>query len=92
MDKIAAYEMLLDQHPLWTKEAFLFGRKAPGRIFPRQFSGGGGRAVGDTRTFLQLGKGLPADQAGALARRAKAQARETGENVYDIYERLRGGA
>lgn len=29
MDKIAAYELLLEEHPLWTKEAYVFGASQP---------------------------------------------------------------
>lgn len=29
MDKLAAYELILEDHPLWTKEAYVFGASQP---------------------------------------------------------------
>jgi len=47
MDKIAAYEMLLEDHPLWTKEAGLLVGKAVHA---------GGRSLTSARA---AGKGIP---------------------------------
>lgn len=95
MDKIAAYEMILEDHPLWTKEASLFGRllkkvpRVPAGVFPRQqLQRYAGRKPGDTRTFFKLGRDLPPETARSIGLRAKEEARKTGKDAYDIYERL----
>ena len=70
MDKLAAYEMLLENHPLWTKEAIflspihaalvLGGPAAAG-------AAGGALGAGEGRRLQGALLGVPAGYAGTVA-------------------------